>query len=301
MGLPWLPSGVVAFTVIAVFQAAFLTPVLPAAFVEIRKRMRDADILLIGSGIAGIAGFFLTEAPGLSHISFLYFSNIAFSLLGGRGLQQIVSGADQRPWWRSSFESAALAMTGVLACVHLAQLPIPTVAWVGGHLSASALSLAGFSSDQLPPPAKCLRDQDADLFASAGRASPAAVVIVIPEIGHCAPFWWIVRFPLQTVSDYLLTFVPGTATEPGLRKTIVTQKQHMDHAFVSASHGVLDVSDVVAIARTIEAGRPVFVMAPRGLSVQPNIGLQVVGTDDLFGLWQVSVSRYDEAVSQPVR
>ena len=82
-GLPWLPSGLVAFAVIAVFQAAFLTPVLPASFVEIRKRMRDVDILLIGSAIAGIGGFFLTEAPGLSHISFLYFSSISFSLLGG--------------------------------------------------------------------------------------------------------------------------------------------------------------------------------------------------------------------------
>jgi hypothetical protein len=300
-GLPWLPSGIVAFAVIVVFQAAFLTPVLPASFVKIRKRMRDVDILLIGSAIAGIAGFFLTEAPGLSHISFLYFSNISFSLLGGWGLQQIISGADQRSWWRSPFESAALAITGVLACVHLAQLPITTVAWVGGQLSASALSLAGFSSDQLPPPAKCLRDQDANLFASAGRASPAAVVIVIPENGHCGPFWWIVRFPLQTVSDYLLTFVPGSATEPGLQKTILAQKQHMDHALASAAQGVLDVSDVVAMARTVDAGRPVFVMASRGLSVQSNTGLQMVDTNDTFALWQISVSRYDQAVSQPTR
>ena len=70
---------------------------------------------------------------------------------------------------------------------------------------------------------------------------------------------------------------------------------------VSAAHGALDVSDVVAIARTVDAGRPVFVMAPRELSVQPNIGLQLVDTNDLFGLWQISVARYDQAVSQPTR
>ena len=248
-----------------------------------------------------MGGFFLTEAPGLSHISFLYFSSISFSLLGGWGLQQIVSGADQKSWLRSPFEAAALAITGLLACVHLAQLPITTVAWVGGQLSASALSLAGFSSDQLPPPPKCLRDQDADLFASAGRASPAAVVIVIPAISHCGPFWWIVRSPLQTVSDYMLTFVPGRVTHSALQNKISIQKQHMDHALASAAQGVLDVSDVVAMARTVDAGRPVFVMASRGLSVQPNTGLQMVDTNDTFALWQISVSRYEQAVSQPTR
>jgi hypothetical protein len=120
-----------------------------------------------------------------------------------------------------------------------------------------------------------MRDQDADLFARAGRVSPAAVVIVIPAISHCGPFWWIVSFPLQTISDYLLTFVPGRATEPALQEKFRTQKQHMDHALISAAQGVLDVPDVVAIARTVGVGRPVFVMAPRGLSVQPNIGVQM--------------------------
>jgi hypothetical protein len=36
---------------------------------------------------------------------------------------------------------------------------------------------------------------------------------------------------------------------------------------------------------------PVFVMAPRTLSVEPNSALRLVGTSDAFGLWQVSVAR----------
>jgi len=61
------------------------------------------------------------------------------------------------------------------------------------------------------------------------------------------------------------------------------------------------VPDVMAIARTLDDGRPVFVMASRGLSVQPDIGLEMIDGDDSFGMWQVFVSRYDQAVSQPVR
>ena len=63
-GVAALPAGMVAFAVIVIFQAAFLTPALPTALIEMRKRLRDADILLIGSAIAGIAAVLPTEAPG---------------------------------------------------------------------------------------------------------------------------------------------------------------------------------------------------------------------------------------------
>jgi hypothetical protein len=287
-GVAALPAAVVAFVVIAIFQAAFLTPALPTAFVQFRKRMSDADVLLIGSAIAGIAGFFLTEAPGLSHLSFLYFANICLSLVGGEGLQHITVGADRRVRRWQPLETVALAMIVVLAGLHLEQLPVRAIAWVCDHWSASALSLARFSPEPLPRLDVCVRDQDANLLASASRASPAAVVIVLPSgNNHCAPFWWVVHSPVQTVSAYLLTYIPGRATDQRLQNEILSQKSHMDHAVASAAQGALDTEDVVAIAKTLARRGPVFIIAPRELSVQANSALQMVAADGSYALWRI--------------
>jgi hypothetical protein len=291
-GVRALPAGMIAFAVIVIFQAAFLTPALPTAFMEMRKRARDVDILLLGSAIAGIAGVFLTEAPGLSHYTFLFFSNISLSLLGGLGLQHMIRSENRQSWRRLRFQSAALITIGLLACLHLVQLPIQTVRWVGNHWAASALSLASFSSEPLPPLARCVRDQDAELFATAQRISPAAVVILLTQ-NYCTSFWWIVRSPVQTLSG-LLDEVPGRATEPALRDKIFTQVQHMNHALASAARGILEVPDVIAIAKAINNQGPVFVMAPRRLTYQADEALQMAAANDEFALLQIFVSRHDQ-------
>jgi len=300
-GIPSLLAGIAAFVVIAVFQAAFLTPALPAWFAEFRRRPRNADLLLAGCAIAGTAGFFLTEAPGLSHVSFLYFSELSMSLLAARGLQRMIPAMRRKIRRSRCLEAVAIALTVLLCCLHLSQLPMKTVAWIGERWSASAFSLVELSSLPLPRVAQCMRDQDADLFASAGRVSQAAVVIVIPipAAGHCETFWWVANFPLQTLSDYLLTFVPGRASDPVLQNKILTDQQHMWHAMGSAAQGILDAPDLVAIAKTIDDRRPVFVMAPRGLSVGTDAALQRVGADDRFALWQVSGNSGDQTVSRP--
>jgi hypothetical protein len=302
-GVAALPAGMVAFAVIVIFQAAFLTPALPTAFMEMRKRARDADILLIGSAIAGIAGVFLTEAPGLSHYTFLYFANISLSLLGGWGLQHMIHtirSENHQSWRHLRFQLAALVMISLLACLHLVQLPIGTVKWVGNHWAASALNLASFSSEPLPPLAKCMRDQDAELFATAHKISPTAVVILLTG-DSCGAFWWIVRSPVQTLDEYMLHYVPGRATEPALRDKIFIQGQHMSHALASAARGILDVPDVIAIAKTFNNQRPVFVVAVRSLIVQADADLQIIDANDSFALWQIFASGHDQTAFQPVR
>ena len=191
-----------AFAVIAIFQAAFLTPALPIAFVEIKRKPRDVYIVLIGSAIAGLAGFFLTVAPGLSHISFLYFSNISCSLLGAWGLQQILKDSAPAQWRRPEFNSTVLLLIGLLALLHFSQLPFATVIGVGKQWVSSAASVVTFSSKVLHAD-DCISEEDSNLFASAGRMSKDAVVIVIPGETIYGPFWWIVRSPVQSLSDYL--------------------------------------------------------------------------------------------------
>lgn len=288
-GVAALPAGIIAFAVIALFQAALLTPALPRAYVAIRKKARTIDVLLIGSGIAGIAGFFLTEAPGYSHLSFLYFSNISFALLGGWGLQHLISDADPRAW--RSARSVPVLLIILLAVVHLAQLPMHTINWISRHWSASVVSVATRSQQPLPNLHPCMRAEDADLFARAGQISPAAVVIPIYRTTHCPAFWWIVHHPIQTLNFYMLHHVPGRAKDPVLQDRIQTQQKHMFHAWASAAKGILDVPDVIAMAKSLDDRGPVFVMAPRTLSIEPNSALKLVGTSDAFGLWQVSVAR----------
>jgi hypothetical protein len=136
-----------------------------------------------------------------------------------------------------------------------------------------------------------MRIEDADLFARAGQISPAAVVIPIYRTTHCPALWWVVHHPIQTLSFYMLHHVPGRARQPALQDRILTQQKHIFHAWASAAKGVLDVPDVIAMAKSLGDRGPVFVMAPRTLSVEPNSALRLVGTSDAFGLWQVSVAR----------
>jgi hypothetical protein len=90
LGFPKLVAGMVAFILIAVFQAGFLTPSLPIQIAAMRRHPQSSEILLLGSSIAGVAGVFLTEAPGYSHFSFIYFANVSLPLLGAQGLHRLI-------------------------------------------------------------------------------------------------------------------------------------------------------------------------------------------------------------------
>lgn len=289
LGVPGIPAGMIGFAVIAVFQAGFLTPALPASFMEMLKHPRKVDILLLGCGIAGLSGFFLTRAPEFSHISFLYFSNISFVLLGAWGLQVMMYGATSGVYQHRRLQVGAYVAIIFLGCVHLAQVPIKTLEWTGRRWGASVVGIATGASEQLPHLSSCMREDDANLFARAGEISPAAIVIPVYSGGHCASTWWVARYPIRTLNPYVMQHVPGSATDPVLFRKIETQRQHTFHAAESASKGFLDVPDLVAIAATLIDKGPVFVMAPRALSVEPTDRLKLIGSSEAFSLWQVSV------------
>ncbi|MBR1277684.1 hypothetical protein [Bradyrhizobium sp. AUGA SZCCT0283] len=288
IGVGRIPAGMIGFAVIAMFQAAFLTPALPACLLQMRGHLRGVDILLLGCGIAGLSGFFLTQAPEFSHISFLYFSNISFVLLAGRGLQLMIEGKVLESVRQRHIKVASYVAIVLLGCLHLAQVPLHTIVWLGRHWSEAAISLVKGPSVNLPQLSSCMKQEDADLFARAAEGSSAAIVIPIYRGTHCASIWWVARHPIRTLNAYMMQHVPGRATDPALQAKIETQRQHVFHAFESASKGVLDLADVVAIAATLIDKGPVFVMAPRALSVEPTESLRLIGSSEAFSLWRVS-------------
>jgi hypothetical protein len=289
IGIGRIPAGMISFAVIAMFQAAFLTPALPACLLHMRRNLRDVDMLLLGCGIAGLSGFFLTEAPEFSHISFLHFSNSSFVLLGARGLQLMIEGRVLESASQRHIKTASYVAIALLGCVHFAQVPFDTVAWLGRHWSRAAINLLEGSSIAPPQLSSCMKQEDADLFARAAEESPAAIVIPIYPGTNCASIWWVARHPIRTLNAYMMQHVPGRATDPVLRAKIETQRAHFFQALEAASKGVLNVADVITIARTLIDKGPVFVMASRGLSVEPTQSIQLVGSSEAFNLWRVSV------------
>jgi fumarate reductase subunit C len=296
IGVGRIPAGMIGFAVIALFQAAFLTPALLAYLHHMRKnlrdmreKLRDVDILLLGSGIAGLSGFFLTEAPEFSHISFLHFSSISFVLLGARGLQLMIEGKLLESASHRYVKIASYVAIVLLGCVHLAQVPLHSVAWLGRHWAEAAINLVGGSSVALPQLASCMKQEDADLFARAAEESSAAIVIPIYPGTNCASIWWVARRPIRTLNAYMMQHVPGRATDPALRVKIETQREHFFQAFEAASKGVLNVANVITMAMTLIDKGPVFVMAPRALSVEQTGSLQLVGSSEAFSLWRVSI------------
>ena len=284
-GMAVIPAGMIAFAVIALFQAGFLLPALPRQLAAMRRQASETEVLLLGSAIAGIAAVFMTVAPGFSHFSFLHFSSIGLSLLGGRGLQLMVSErAARKPWIRGAELLAMLAVV-LLACLQLSQLPRKTIAQLGGDLSASTLSLPNLSQQPAPRLASCARDQDGDLLASAGRVARDPVVILLVG-GDCAPVWWLMRHPLQTIDDFFLTFASGSANSR-LQQILSTRAEHMHAAVALGGQGILSVADLVAIAGTVDERHPVFLLADRKLSPKGDPHLLAVAGNDRFILWRL--------------
>ncbi|GAU83447.1 hypothetical protein [Bosea sp. BIWAKO-01] len=288
-GLGKLLAGALAFALIAFFQAGFLTPALPVCFAALRRQADSAAILLLGSAIAGIAAVFATEAPGYSHFSFLYFANVSLALLGARGLQLLIEGR----CWHGRRRAAVLTCFGavaLLACLHLAQLPSLVLTRFVARWAATSTALMTGKSELAPPIADCRRDADVDLFSKASLGGPDPIVVVLPKVRsgqlYCETFWLVVQTPLQVVSDYALAYIPGSATQP-LARILTTRVQHMNAAIGLASGGVLSVSDIVAIAATMDRRRPVYLLADNTLSPSVDGGLEWVASNDRFALWRV--------------
>jgi hypothetical protein len=280
LGLSELVAGVIAFTLIAVFQAGFLTPALPAQIISMWRHPKISEILLLGSAIAGIAGVFLTEAPGYSHFSFLYFANVSLPLLGAQGLRRLNS----RRTKATGCFFACYGSVILLAFIQLAQLPWSTVNWLTQHWLLAAIP-GRSTTTQI---ATCQRDADVELFSQA-RPAPGQIVLFLPRAPsgtfYCETFWLVARTPFQAISDYALSYIPGTANSE-LNRILRLRQKHMKAALQSASGGVLSVPDVLSIAGTLPPGHSLLVLAERTLVPNLTARLELIVANDRFNLWR---------------
>ena len=275
LGVPALAAAAVAFVMIAAFQAGFLTPAffyrLPSMF---REGPSNAELLLLGAGVAGTVAFSLTQAPGYSHVSFLQYANVSFSLLGALGLvsalqSRIGSGVIGRGGW---LRHPLVALTGALLLLHLSEVPTSSLRWLGGGAVAGTVALLQPWEGRPPgaePSASCkVREPDVDLVAAAWKEAADAVIVQVPDgkafSGGCEAFWWIVLRPVQTINNFALAFLPGRP-RGNLRDILARRTAHLAVAISKAREGVLATDDLVAVAATVQGGHPVFAIVPEGL------------------------------------
>ncbi len=215
--VPRLLAGMAAFLLIAAFQAGFLLPTLIYELRDVARRgATNAQILLLGASMAGIAAVFLTWAPGNSHLTFLHYTNICSSMLGAQGAQRILSRGD---WVHSAggpkvMKVIAISCAGLLLVLQLAQLPASSLNWLGRQTDAIVAQLRTpvDRMSSIRSIASCYRDSDAELLALAAKSAEDPVVILLADIARrCEQYWWLVLYPVQTIEPFSIAFPPGMA------------------------------------------------------------------------------------------
>ncbi|WP_376098583.1 hypothetical protein ACE7GA_08885 [Roseomonas sp. CCTCC AB2023176] len=290
-GLPALAAGVIAFLVLALGQAGFLAPALPAGLARYEdgrggdRRGGDgrggdgrgaAVLLLAGAAFAGISALFLTEAPGYSQFSFVHFANASLALLGALGLSRLV--ADRG--WRRPAGLAALVSVAALAVLHAGQFRGPALDWL------AARAVPGLAAP-VPPVATCLDPADAALMERV--TEPRAVVILIPRTPDgtflCRTFWAVARSGVQGMSHYALTFVPGRAEGP-LGRLLAERGGIMTAALATAAGGALPGAEMLRLRATLDPARPAYALTDTSLVGVPD-GAEVVARGVAFTLWRL--------------
>jgi hypothetical protein len=120
LGMAPVWAAAIAFIIIIVMQSSFLLPGFVWFIGTCWRRgfaaLSPAEVLLLGTVIAGISAVSLTEAPGGSHYVFLHFSKIAAIVLGAIGFSDFRMRMGQR---NSSGIICIVGGTVLLAMVHL--------------------------------------------------------------------------------------------------------------------------------------------------------------------------------------
>jgi hypothetical protein len=267
-------AGAIGFLVIAAFQAGFLTA---GFFYEMvcmtRSTPSDAEILLIGAGAAGIAGTFMTQAPGHSHFSFLQYASISMSILGAQGLDRALRLAPELRTVASRrlARMTVIAASIVLLIVQLSELPSVTWNWLGHHGRAAVASMfTSTAQSELTDlhSFSCATDRSADDLMA--QVPTNSVVVIVPGAAvfsrPCEYLWLFVGQPRLSVNPFTSTYTPGRLSGP-LGALFAQRRDHLTASINGALHGALSASDLIAIAQTLPDDRPVFVLLARSVSV----------------------------------
>lgn len=172
-------AGALQFAVFTIFQAGFFTPFLVWRIASLRRSYSPLEVLLIGAAMAGVAAVFFLESPGGSHFTFLYYSTIAFSLLGAIAFMEVIGTRTRRFY-------AAAAVAGMLATAQIIEFPF-------GALSGVAARWAPPSSQARRIAQRCDGESLRDIVLP---AVPAGASVVLPaNIGLCQILRFTIRNP----------------------------------------------------------------------------------------------------------
>jgi hypothetical protein len=290
--VPRLLAGMAAFLLIAAFQAGFLLPTLIYELRDVARRgATNAQILLLGASMAGIAAVFLTWAPGNSHLTFLHYTNICSSMLGAQGAQRILSRGD---WVHSAggpkvMKVIAISCAGLLLVLQLAQLPASSLNWLGRQTDAIVAQLRTpvDRMSSIRSIASCYRDSDAELLALAAKSAEDPVVILLADIARrCEQYWWLVLYPVQTIEPFSIAFPPGMAV--GAFKVVMDKRTSLFRALLAASaQGRLFTPDLLELAGTFPQGKPLFAIVANSLAYAAEPRIHVVARNDRLMLIRI--------------
>jgi hypothetical protein len=171
-------AGALQFACLAIVQAGFLTPFLLWRISASRRAYSALEALLFGAGVAGIAAVFFLENSGGSQFSFLHYSTLAFSLLGGIALSETTAVRTRQFY-------AAAAIATVLAAVQIMELPFRA-------LSGMTLRLAPISSPERSIARRCADEPNQDFT----ERVPAGESVVLPaNVDICQRLRFTIRNP----------------------------------------------------------------------------------------------------------
>ncbi len=228
-------AGVTQFALLVIVQAGFLTPFLAWRISASRRLCSPLEVLLFGAGLAGIAAVFFLESGGGSQFTFLHYSTLAFSLLGGIALSEAI-GARTRRFF------AAVTIASILALVQITELPFHA-------LSGIALRLAPASSPERRLTRLCDSEPNGD---STELVVPAGASVVLPaNVGICQRLRFTIKNP--RANSYVEEFLRHIAEWETSLKSELTDKV-----------ALLDKGPAV-LAATLPS--PSYVMVSRGAQI----------------------------------
>jgi hypothetical protein len=202
-------AGVIQFAALVIGSAGFLAPFLAYRFSVSPRLYSPLEVILFGSGMAGLAAIFFLESPGGSHFTFLHYSTLAFTLLGGIALSKVTAMRT-----RQFYVAAALAC--MLAIVQIREIPLRA-------LSGLALRLSPVSSPQRTATRQCAGEQYQD---PAETLVPAGATVVLPtDVDLCARLRFMIKNPhanayleeaLRLIAEWETSLKPDLARKVAL-------------------------------------------------------------------------------------
>lgn len=289
----------VAFFIIAFFQAGFLLPgFLYKLWLMTREPWSDMETVLLGISIAGISAVFLTEALGGSQFSFIHYSNISMSILGGCGWWRLLSASGLKTGWRiGPGGGAVLAATFALFVVHLSEVPSDVI-------RATPFGLRNLLDSEAGPKGLAALTKPAELrpFCAGherayplldnlpdGRRHVLLFVVDGKTITHCHAQWWTAKAGVPTLLPRRLAIY--ASWRGSLNAALQVRSQLLARALKAAANGEADMEALTLLAEDMAAdAENIYLMVPATVhrAAEPVVGFDIIAENEDLVLWRAA-------------